>query len=50
MMEDNDKSQSIFGNQIPAKVYRKAVKQKKRFANKFGYNPSSTYPLYAYRG
>lgn len=46
-MEDNDKSQSIFGNQIPAKVYRKAVKQKKRFANKFGYNPSSTYPLYA---
>ena len=46
-MEQSDTSQSIFGNQIPAKVVRKAVKQKNRFAKKFGYNPSDTYPLYA---
>ncbi|MCX8123456.1 MAG: hypothetical protein N3F66_04750 [Spirochaetes bacterium] len=43
----NEKSQSIFGNQISHRVYNKAVKQKERFAKQFGYNPEDTYPLYA---
>ena len=31
-----EKSKVIFGNPMPDKVYRKAVKSKKKYAKKFG--------------
>lgn len=46
-MDNNDRSLSIFGNPIPEHTYNKAMKQKARFAKKFGYNPEDSYELQA---
>ena len=40
-----DKSKVIFGNVLSDKVYKKAVKSKKKFAKKFGDDTSVNYPV-----
>ncbi|MDD6148611.1 MAG: hypothetical protein PUB40_06820 [Lachnospiraceae bacterium] len=40
-----DKSKVIFGNEIPEKVYKKAVKSKKKFMKKFGDDSNVNYPV-----
>ena len=39
-----EKSKVIFGNPMPDKVYRKAVKSKKKYAKKFGDDAGADYP------
>ena len=39
-----EKSKVIFGNPMPDKVYRKAVKSKKKYAKKFGNDAGADYP------
>lgn len=39
------KSREIFGNKMPQKVYRKAVKSKKKFQKKFGDDSKVDYPV-----
>lgn len=46
-MDTNDRSSSIFGNPIPAGVYKKAVGQKERFAKKYHHDAEKTYALQA---
>lgn len=43
--EMEDKSKVIFGNVLSDKVYKKAVKSKKKFAKKFGDDTSVNYPV-----
>lgn len=43
--EMEDKSKVIFGNVLSDKVYKKAVKSKKKFAKKFGDDTSVSYPV-----
>ncbi|MBQ1750080.1 MAG: hypothetical protein II044_07230 [Lachnospiraceae bacterium] len=40
-----DKSKVIFGNEIPEKVYKKAVKSKKKYMKKFGDDSNVNYPV-----
>ncbi len=40
-----EKSREIFGNKMPQKVYRKAVKSKKKFQKKFGDDSKVDYPV-----
>ncbi len=40
-----EKSREIFGNKMPQKVYRKAVKSKKKFQKKFGDDSKTDYPV-----
>lgn len=40
-----EKSREIFGNKMPQKVYRKAVKSKKKFQKKFGDDSKADYPV-----
>ncbi len=40
-----DKSKVIFGNDIPEKVYKKAVKSKKKYMKKFGDDSNVNYPV-----
>lgn len=40
-----DKSKIIFGNEMPQKVYKKAVKSKKKFARKYGDDSNADYPV-----
>lgn len=40
-----DKSRNIFGNPMPAKVYRKAEKTKRKYQKKFGDDSNETYNL-----
>lgn len=40
-----DKSKSIFGNEMSNKVYRKAVKSKKKYMKKFGDDSNVNYPV-----
>ena len=39
-----EKSKVIFGNPMPDKVYRKAVKSKKKYAKKFGDDAGADFP------
>ena len=41
-----DKSKVIFGNEMSDKVYKKAVKSKKKYAKKFGDDSNVDYPVY----
>ena len=43
--EMEDKSKVIFGNVLSDKVYKKAVKSKKKFAKKFGDDQNVSYPV-----
>lgn len=40
-----DKSKNIFGNEMPSKVYNKAVKSKNKFIKKFGDDTNTVYNL-----
>jgi len=40
-----DKSKVIFGNSMPGKVYRKAVKSKQKYIRKFGDDSNVDYPV-----
>ena len=40
-----DKSKVIFGNEIPEKVYKKAVKSKRKYMKKFGDDSNVNYPV-----
>ena len=40
-----EKSKVIFGNPMPASVYRKAVKSKQKYAKKFGDDSAADYPV-----
>lgn len=40
-----ERSKLIFGNEIPAKVYHKTLKAKKKYLNKFGDDTHTHYPL-----
>jgi hypothetical protein len=40
-----DRSKVIFGNQMPERVYKKAVKSKKKYAKKFGDDSGANYPV-----
>ena len=40
-----DKSKSIFGNEISAKAYRKAVKSKAKYARKYGDDSNADYSV-----
>ncbi len=42
-----EKSKEIFGNPVPEKVYKKALKNKKKFQKKFGNEDNITYHLKA---
>ena len=39
-----DKSKVIFGNEIPGKDYRKAVRSKAKYAKKYGDDSAADYP------
>ncbi len=40
-----EKSKVIFGNEMPSKVYKKAVKSKKKYAKKYGDDSEKNYPV-----
>ena len=40
-----DKSKNIFGNAMPQRVYRKALKSKRKFSRKFGDDSNADYKV-----
>lgn len=42
----NEKSKVIFGNEMSERVYKKAVKSKKKYIRKFGDDSEKNYPVY----
>ncbi len=40
-----ERSKTIFGNEMPSGVYNKAVRSKKKFARKYGFDSNADYPV-----